>query len=55
MWCFGGGDELQFADPFHRSNEVVVRGSKAMTIVYEMSSRAPKFIESSHLEAAEGT
>lgn len=25
-----------------------------MTIVYEMSSRAPKFIESSHLEAAEG-
>ncbi|KAF2273587.1 Sec7-domain-containing protein [Westerdykella ornata] len=35
------------------SNEIVVRGSKAMTIVYQMSDRVPKFIESSHLEASE--
>lgn len=35
------------------SNEIVVRGSTAMTIVYQMSDRVPKFIESSHLEAKE--
>jgi brefeldin A-resistance guanine nucleotide exchange factor 1 len=35
------------------SNEVVVRGSKAMTIVYEMSSRVPTFIEQSHLDTNE--
>ncbi|KAF2744238.1 Sec7-domain-containing protein [Sporormia fimetaria CBS 119925] len=32
------------------SDEVVVRGSKAMTIIFSMSGRVPKFIESSHLE-----
>jgi brefeldin A-resistance guanine nucleotide exchange factor 1 len=37
-----------------RSNEIVVRGRQAMIIVYELSSRVPKFIESSHLEASEG-
>ncbi|KAF2121528.1 cytohesin-2 [Lophiotrema nucula] len=35
------------------SNEIVVRGSKAMTIVFEMSSRAPAFIQQSHLETNE--
>lgn len=37
-----------------RSNEVVVRGTKAMSIVYQMSSRVPNFIEQSHLETNEG-
>ena len=37
-----------------RSNEVVVRGSKAMMIVFQMSSRVPAFIEQSQLEATEG-
>ncbi|KAF2739098.1 hypothetical protein EJ04DRAFT_458596 [Polyplosphaeria fusca] len=35
------------------SDEIVVRGSKAMAIVFEMSSRVPKFIEQSHLETNE--
>ncbi|KAH7116070.1 hypothetical protein B0J11DRAFT_116620 [Dendryphion nanum] len=35
------------------SNEVVVRGSKAMTIVFQMSDRVPNFIEQSHLETTE--
>jgi len=34
---------------------VVVRGSKAMTIVYDMASRVPTFIKQSHLETNEGT
>lgn len=33
---------------------MVVRGSKAMTIVFQMSSRVPNFIEQSHLETTEG-
>lgn len=37
-----------------RSNEIVVRGSSAMAIVYQLSSRVPKFIESSHLGGPEG-
>ena len=36
------------------TNEVVVRGSKAMTIVFQMSDRVPTFIEQSHLETTEG-
>lgn len=35
------------------SDEVVVRGSKAMTIVFQMSDRVPTFIEQSHLETTE--
>lgn len=35
------------------SDEVVVRGSKAMTIVFQMSDRVPNFIEQSHLETSE--
>lgn len=35
------------------SNEVVVRGTQAMTIIYQMSSRVPHFIEQSHLELNE--
>ncbi|KAF2188369.1 Sec7-domain-containing protein [Zopfia rhizophila CBS 207.26] len=35
------------------SDEIVVRGSKAMAIVYQMSSRVPNFIEQSHLETTE--
>ncbi|KAF2198263.1 Sec7-domain-containing protein [Delitschia confertaspora ATCC 74209] len=35
------------------SNEVVIRGSKAVTIVYQMSSRVPNFIEQSHLDRNE--
>ncbi|KAI8942638.1 hypothetical protein NX059_000692 [Plenodomus lindquistii] len=35
------------------SNEIVVRGSKAMTIVFQLSSRVPHFIEQSHLETTE--
>ncbi|KAF2265766.1 cytohesin-2 [Lojkania enalia] len=35
------------------SNEIVVRGSKAMTIVFQMSSRVPNFIEHSHLDSNE--
>ena len=38
-----------------RSNELVVRGSKAMTIVFQMSNRVPAFIDQSQLEAKEGT
>lgn len=36
------------------SNEIVVRGSKAMTIVFQLSSRVPNFIDHSHLETTEG-
>ncbi|ORY18311.1 hypothetical protein BCR34DRAFT_554010 [Clohesyomyces aquaticus] len=35
------------------SNEIVVRGSKAMSIIYQMSSRVPNFIEKSHLDTNE--
>ncbi|KAF2994489.1 GDP/GTP exchange factor for ARF [Curvularia kusanoi] len=35
------------------SNEVVVRGSKAMTIVFQLSTKVPAFIEHSHLETTE--
>ncbi|KAH8708485.1 hypothetical protein GQ44DRAFT_830770 [Phaeosphaeriaceae sp. PMI808] len=35
------------------SNEVVVRGSTAMTIVFQLSGRVPNFIEQSHLETTE--
>ncbi|KAF2855790.1 Sec7-domain-containing protein [Plenodomus tracheiphilus IPT5] len=35
------------------SNEIVVRGSKAMSIVFQLSSRVPHFIEQSHLETTE--
>jgi len=37
------------------SNEVVVRGSTAMSIVFQLSARVPNFIEQSHLETGEGT
>ena len=36
------------------SAEVVVRGSKAMTIVFQLSTKVPAFIEHSHLETTEG-
>jgi hypothetical protein len=36
------------------SNEVVVRGSTAMNIVFQLSGRVPNFIEQSHLETTEG-
>ena len=36
------------------STEVVVRGSKAMTIVFQLSTKVPAFIEHSHLETTEG-
>lgn len=36
------------------SNEIVVRGSKAMSILFQLSSRVPNFIEQSHLETTEG-
>jgi brefeldin A-resistance guanine nucleotide exchange factor 1 len=36
------------------STDVVVRGSKAMAIVFQLSSRVPTFIEQSHLEMTEG-
>jgi brefeldin A-resistance guanine nucleotide exchange factor 1 len=32
----------------------VVRGSKAMTIVFQMSSRVSSFIDQSHLETTKG-
>ncbi|KAF2645418.1 Sec7-domain-containing protein [Massarina eburnea CBS 473.64] len=35
------------------SNEVVVRGSTAMVVVFQMSSRVPTFIEQSQLEVKE--
>ncbi|KAL1632056.1 GDP/GTP exchange factor for ARF [Neofusicoccum ribis] len=38
---------------FRRSNEVVLRGSKAMTIVFQLTSRVPHFIEQSQLETNE--
>lgn len=37
-----------------RSDEIVVRGSTAMAIVHQMSSRVPSLIEQSHLENTEG-
>jgi brefeldin A-resistance guanine nucleotide exchange factor 1 len=37
------------------NNEVVVRGSTAMSIVFQMSARVPNLIEQSHLETGEGT
>jgi brefeldin A-resistance guanine nucleotide exchange factor 1 len=37
------------------SNEVVVRGSTAMGIVFQLSGRVPNFITQSHLETTEGT
>jgi hypothetical protein len=36
------------------SNEVVVRGSTAMSIVFQLSDRVPNFIDQSHLETKEG-
>ena len=36
------------------SNETVVRGSNAMSIIFQLSSRVPNFIEQSHLETTEG-
>ncbi|EKG16735.1 SEC7-like protein [Macrophomina phaseolina MS6] len=36
-----------------QSNEVVVRGSRAMTIVFQLTSRVPHFIEQSQLETNE--
>lgn len=36
------------------NSEIVVRGSTAMTIVYQLSNRVPNFIEQSHLETTEG-
>ncbi|GME61987.1 sec7 domain-containing protein [Neofusicoccum parvum] len=36
-----------------QSNEVVLRGSKAMTIVFQLTSRVPHFIEQSQLETNE--
>jgi brefeldin A-resistance guanine nucleotide exchange factor 1 len=36
------------------STEVVVRGSTAMSIVFQLSGRVPNFIEQSHLETTEG-
>jgi brefeldin A-resistance guanine nucleotide exchange factor 1 len=36
------------------SNEVVVRGSTAMSIVFQLSGRVPNFIVQSHLETTEG-
>ncbi|KAH7068903.1 hypothetical protein BKA63DRAFT_477540 [Paraphoma chrysanthemicola] len=35
------------------SNEIVVRGSTAMNIVFQLSGRVPNFIEQSHLETTE--
>ncbi|KAF1846747.1 Sec7-domain-containing protein [Cucurbitaria berberidis CBS 394.84] len=35
------------------SNEIVIRGSNAMSIVFQLSSRVPNFIEQSHLETTE--
>lgn len=37
-----------------RSDEIVVRGSTAMAIVFQMTNRVPNFIEQSHLETTEG-
>lgn len=37
-----------------RSDEIVVRGSTAMTIVFQMTSKVSNFIEQSHLETTEG-
>jgi brefeldin A-resistance guanine nucleotide exchange factor 1 len=36
------------------SNEIVVRGSTAMSIVFQLSSRVSNFIEQSHLETTKG-
>lgn len=36
------------------NSEVVVRGSTAMGIVFQLSNRVPNFIKQSHLEATEG-
>jgi brefeldin A-resistance guanine nucleotide exchange factor 1 len=36
------------------NSEIVVRGSTAMSIVFQLSSRVPNFIEQSHLETTEG-
>ena len=36
------------------NSEIVVRGSTAMSVVFQLSSRVPNFIEQSHLEATEG-
>ncbi|KAL1798571.1 hypothetical protein ACET3X_002608 [Alternaria dauci] len=35
------------------NSEIVVRGSTAMSIVFQLSSRVPNFIEQSHLETTE--
>jgi brefeldin A-resistance guanine nucleotide exchange factor 1 len=37
-----------------RTNEAVIRGTQSMSIIYQMSSRVPHFIEQSHLETNEG-
>jgi hypothetical protein len=36
------------------SNEIVIRGSTAMSIVFQLSGKVPNFIKQSHLETTEG-
>jgi len=36
-------------------NEVIARGIKAITLVYDMTARIPHLMKQSHLESSEGT
>jgi golgi-specific brefeldin A-resistance guanine nucleotide exchange factor 1 len=38
----------------NRDNQVVIRGSKAIGIIYQLTSRVPNLIKQSHLERTEG-
>lgn len=42
-------------EPWVRDNEIVGRGIKAVTMIYQLSSRVPALIEQSHLERKEGS
>ena len=42
------------ADSQYRDNEMVIRGVKAVTMIYQLSSRVPLLIQQSHLERNEG-
>lgn len=37
-----------------RDNEAVIRGSKAVNMIYQLTNRVPVLIEQSHLERNEG-
>lgn len=45
---------VEFMLTDNRDNEAVIRGSKAVNMIYQLTNRVPVLIEQSHLERNEG-